>query len=118
MYMQASRENPMLSSQMQDCIQDCLNSHATCVDTAMSAIQQGKSPDHIRLLLDCAEISLTTAHFMIRNSPLQGYVGSACSEVNGQCAEKCLQEGMVDCGNACRAAANSTQQMIKMMAIP
>lgn len=115
--MQKNPENQMLQDQMQDCIQDCLNSHSTCTDGAMSVLNQGGKPDFVRLLLDCAEICQTAAHFMMRDSELQGYVNEACSEVSTRCAERCFLEGMTDCGNACRATANSTEQMVKMMAI-
>lgn len=111
-------QNPQeknVEGQMEDCIQDCLNCHATCLDTATRAIQKGGKPDHIRTLLDCTEICLTAAHFMIRNSPFHGYTCRACAEVCTNCAEACFQMGENDCGNACRACANSCQQMVKMV---
>ena len=112
----SNQSNPVLANQIQDCTQDCLNSHVTCMDTAMSVMQQGGKPDMVRLLLDCAEICQTSAHFMIRDSEVQGYANQACAEISTRCAECCMQEGLTDCGNACRATANSTQQIIKMMA--
>jgi hypothetical protein len=39
--MQKSRAHPdesMLSNQIDNCVQDCLNFHAVCLDTAMSVI--------------------------------------------------------------------------------
>ncbi|HZR44815.1 MAG TPA: four-helix bundle copper-binding protein [Ktedonobacteraceae bacterium] len=105
-----------LIGQMQDCIDDCLNSHNVCLDTAMSLLQQGGQADNVRILLDCSEICLTAAHFMMRNSPLHGYTCQACASVCTHCADLCSQIGQNDCANACNASANSCQQMVKMVA--
>ena len=44
-------DESMLSNQMADCIQDCLNSHAVCLDTAMSLLQKGTNyADPVRIL--------------------------------------------------------------------
>ena len=40
---QQPSDESMLSSQIEDCIQDCLNSHAVCLDTAMSLLQKGNN---------------------------------------------------------------------------
>ena len=40
---QHSSEESPLNSQVEDCIQDCLNSHAVCLDTAMSLLQKGNN---------------------------------------------------------------------------
>jgi aspartokinase-like uncharacterized kinase len=114
---QHSSEESVLSSQMDDCIQDCLNSHAVCLNTAMDVLPKGSTfADPVRIMLDCSELCATTAHFMIRNSPLYGYVCQACAEVCTHCAEICDEIGENDCANACRASATSCQQMVKMTA--
>jgi hypothetical protein len=108
--------NQALEGQMQDCIQDCLNCHAVCTDMASQALQGGKNATYVRTLLDCAEICLTAAHFMLRDSELHGYVCEACARVCTHCADLCFQMGDNDCGEACRACANSCQQIVKMLA--
>ena len=52
---QQPSDESVLSAQMEDCIQDCLNSHAVCLDTAMSLLQKGNNyADPVRILLDCS----------------------------------------------------------------
>ena len=107
-----------LDDQMQDCIQDCLNCHTVCLDTATGALQKGgQHAEHVLLLLDCSDICLTAAHFMLRNSPLHGYVCQACAEVCTRCGEICAQMGENDCANACQACAVSCQQIVKMWVV-
>jgi hypothetical protein len=109
--------NSALEGQMQDCINDCLNCHTVCFDKASQVLQKGgQNADHVRTLQDCAEICLTAAHFMLRNSPLYGYICQACAQVCTHCADMCFQMGETDCANACRACANSCQQIVKMFA--
>ena len=113
----SNSEEQMLNDQMQDCIDDCLNCHTVCLDTAMRMLQKGgEHSSYVISLLDCSEICLTSAHFMLRNSPLYGYTCQACTQICSHCAEMCFQAGENDCGNACRASAESCQQMVKMIA--
>ena len=109
-------DQPMVDDEMQNCIQDCLNCHTVCLDTAMSMMQKSDKADHTRLLLDCAEICLTSAHFMLRNSPFHGNTCQVCATICEHCAEMCFLEGENDCGNACQACAVSCQQMVKIVA--
>ena len=113
---QQPSDESMLSSEMADCIQDCLNSHAVCLDTAMSLLQKGKEyADPVRILLDCSELCATNAHFMMRNSPVYGSLFQPCAQVCNHCAEVCDEIGESDCANACRASAASCEQMAKLI---
>jgi hypothetical protein len=105
-----------LSSQMEDCIQDCLNSHAVCLDTAMSLLQKGNHyVDPVRVLLDCSEVCATNAHFLMRNSPVYGSVLESCAQVCTHCAEMCDEISETDCANACLASATSSEQLAKLI---
>jgi hypothetical protein len=109
-------DESILSSQMEDCIQDCFNSHAVCLDRAMSLLQKGKEyADPVRMLLDCSEVCATNAHFLMRNSPVYGFVLQACAQVCTHCAEVCDELGEPDCANACRASATSSEQLAKLI---
>ena len=49
----------MSQIEIQQCIQDCLNCHATCMRTAEACRQAGgehAKNEHIYMLLDCAEM--------------------------------------------------------------
>jgi hypothetical protein len=113
---QQPSDESILSSQMEDCIQDCLNSHAVCLDTAMSLLQKGNHyADPVRILLDCSEVCATNAHFLMRNSPVSGSVLLPCAQVCNHCAGVCDEIGETDCANACRASATSSEQMAKLI---
>jgi len=113
---QQPSEESMLSSQMEECIQNCFNSHAVCLDTAMNLLQKGNQySDPIRILLDCSEVCAINSHFMMRNSPVYGLVLQACAQVCTHCAGVCDEIGETDCANACRASATSSEQMAKLI---
>lgn len=107
--------NPMIMSQMQNCINDCLNCYNVCTDRAMSALADGKA-NNVTALLDCADICQDAASSMMRRSQLHGYFCNACQAICTHCADVCDRMGDQDCANACRACATSCQQIVKMIA--
>ena len=116
--MQENSGKSMGQVEIQQCIQDCLNCHAVCVRTADACRQAGgdhAKDEHIYVLLDCADMCLTAAHFMQHNSPLYGYACQAAMQVANHCAGECEQMGDDDCANACRNAASSCEQLTKMV---
>lgn len=110
------------NAQMQDCIKNCQECHAVCMETVQHCLEMGgkhAQPDHIRLLLDCAQICQTSADFMLRGSPLHGRTCGLCAEICTQCADDCekLAQGdsmMTKCAEICRRCAESCRQMANM----
>jgi hypothetical protein len=107
-----------LSAEMRKCIDTCDDCRAACLTTATYCLEQGgehAQPDHIRLLLDCAEICATSAGFMLRGSNLHGDVCGVCADVCERCAESCESIGddeqMRACARACRQCAETCRQM-------
>lgn len=106
-------------SDMQQCIDNCLDCHAICLETIPYCLSTGgdhAEPSHIRLLLDCAEICQTCANFMLRASELHQQVCSVCAEVCEQCADDCDRidpndEQMAACAETCRTCAESCRSM-------
>lgn len=103
---------------MQDCIQACQACHNICVETTQHCLQMGGEhtrPEHIRLMLDCAEICQTSANFMLRGSALHAYTCGACAEVCERCAQDCARftddPTMQRCAEACRSCARSCRDM-------
>lgn len=103
---------------MQRCIQDCQTCHQVCIETVTHCLQKGgkhAAPEHIRLLLDCAEICQTSANFMQRNSDLHGRTCGVCAEVCEACARSCDEladdEVMKRCADECRRCAASCREM-------
>jgi Domain of Unknown Function (DUF326) len=107
------------TSQIDQCIQSCLDCHRICLETITHCLLMGgeyASEKRILLLQDCAEICDTNANFMTRNSDLHATICSTCAEVCLRCAEDCEQFGDDDllkaCAKACRRCAEYCQLMV------
>jgi hypothetical protein len=103
---------------MQDCITDCLDCHSVCLSTIAHCLTKGgehASPEHIRLLQDCAQICMTSADFMLRKSPAHQMVCRLCAGICELCAAECARmaddEQMVLCAETCQRCAQSCSEM-------
>lgn len=107
--------------EIQQCIEECLNCHASCTMTAQYALGEGgdkADPGLVGVLLDCAEICQTSANFMLRGSPYHGATCAACAELC-RAAEEALREFADDeqlahCAETCATCAASCEQMAAM----
>jgi len=104
--------------EIQRCISDCMTCHRVCLETIPHALSMGgvhAHPDHIRMLMDCAQICQTSADFMIRGSPLHQRTCGVCAEICDQCANECERIGhdeqMRMCAEVCRRCAEICHQM-------
>ena len=105
-----------MSEDMRTCIDRCLSCYSTCLGSAMTHCLEagGKhtEPAHFRLMLACAEICRTSAHFMLLNTPHHKHTCRECAEICEECANDCERLGnMEDCVRACRACADSCRRM-------
>jgi hypothetical protein len=107
-----------MREQLQQCIKECLNCHSACLAMVTYCLQKGGThaeQNHIRLLLDCAEICQTSENFMLRVSPFHKRTCGICAEICIQCAQDCARFGddaqMQACADTCRRCAESCQQM-------
>lgn len=104
-------------SEMKDCIDNCDDCHSICLETVTWCLEQGgehASPDHVKLLQDCAEICQTSANFMLRQSTHHSLTCRACAEVCERCAEECERmdgDQMQACAEACRRCAQTCRSM-------
>ena len=61
------------SKEMQACIDECLRCYQTCLGMAsnhcLPAGGKHVEPEHFRLMMACAEICRTSAHFMLIGLP-------------------------------------------------
>jgi hypothetical protein len=117
-YTTPASEQMLLTPEMLECIKDCTNCHSICLRTAMHGLHRGgehAQPEHLRLLLDCAEICQTSAHFMLRGSDLHTWTCTVCAEICARCAEACDQftddTQMKACADACHGCADSCRRM-------
>ena len=107
-----------ISAEMRRCIEDCSDCHNICVETAAHCLELGgkhAEAAHVRLLLDCAEICLTSANYMLRGSELHVRTCAVCAEVCDRCADSCEKFGddalMKQCAEICRRCAESCRKM-------
>ena len=106
------------SAEMDRCIEVCQSCHETCVESITHCLHLGGKhiePDHLRTLMDCADICITDAQFMMRNSPLHQEVCAACATVCEACAKSCEalaeERQMQLCADQCRRCAELCRQM-------
>lgn len=106
------------SEQMLVCIQNCQDCHRACLQTLTYCMKQGgrhAEPEHLRLLMDCADICLTSAAFMIRASDLHTHTCAVCAAVCARCADDCADMGddlrMKALADTCRHCAESCAAM-------
>jgi hypothetical protein len=105
---------------MAECIERCLECHKVCIQVIAQCLHKGgehAAPEHIRLLLDCAEICQTSANFMLRGSEHHTQTCGVCADVCEACTEDCERLGdamMKQCAEACRRCAASCSEMARM----
>lgn len=105
-----------LSAEMDECITRCLDCYRTCVSMAMNhCLELGGAhveKAHFTLMMACAEICRTSAHFMLIGSPHHKHTCAECAEICAECADDCERLGDMDeCVAACRACAESCRAM-------
>jgi len=105
-----------ISREMRACIEECLHCYEMCHGMAMThCLEQGGrhvEPHHFRLMMVCAEICRTSAHFMLMNTPHHVETCRECSEICEECARSCAGlDGLGECVEACRRCAESCRRM-------
>jgi hypothetical protein len=106
----------LVNDEMKSCIAECLRCYQMCLSTAVGhCLQIGgqhTEPRHFTLMMACAEICRTSAHFMLLGSELHKLTCRECAEICKQCAADCERVGeMRECVDACRRCAESCQKM-------
>jgi hypothetical protein len=107
-----------LDARMQECIDRCRSCEEICLESVAHCLQKGGQharPDHINLLIACAEICSTSARFMLLGSEHHVRTCEVCAGVCEACAKDCESFGdddmMQRCAEACRRCAESCRQM-------
>lgn len=80
----ASQTEMARTRELQECIRSCGNCYATCLATVQHCLTQGgphADPQHIALLLNCADICQASYNFMLRGSALHKQVCAVCAKV-------------------------------------
>src|SRR5687767_13044652 len=106
----------IINSEMQGCINACSYCHQICIRMAMNHCLElgGKhtAPEHLKLMINCAEICQTCVNFMLSNSPFHHIICQACAKICKACANDCEQIGDMDeCIKACQQCAQKCENM-------
>lgn len=106
-----------MSSEMRQCIDDCLSCASVCTETLRHCLMMGgkhTEAQHVTIMLDCAEICQTSANFMLRQSAAHVETCGTCAAVCRACEESCRQIGgevMLRCADECAKCAESCERM-------
>jgi hypothetical protein len=100
-----------LSHRTHDIVAALMQCHTHCSMTASTTLLEGEgddSPQHIRLVLDAAAISLATADALSRKSQFQSQFALLCADICETCAQTCEKHpATAECAKACRAASKA-----------
>jgi hypothetical protein len=105
-----------LSDETRATIEACLECHNICYAMLMThCIETGGAhvrPQHVRLMMDCADICAAAANAMARKSQFHRQLCALCAEVCEACADDCEKlDGMEACVKTCRLCAQACRHM-------
>lgn len=107
-----------MSREMRQAIESASNCYQVCKQTIVHCLQEGGKhvePDHMKTMMDCAEICQVSTSFMLTNSRWHGQVCGICAEICEACEESCRQfpgdQMMQQCADACRRCAEDCRRM-------
>jgi hypothetical protein len=111
------RDSDSQHGDMEACIDLCSACHRACLSAAAWCLTKGgkhANAEHVRVLLDCAEICATSASFMLRHSAHHHATCGVCAIVCHACAESCEKldgDEMKRCAEVCQRCAASCEKM-------
>jgi hypothetical protein len=106
-----------MNDRMQECVDLCRGCQDLCLESIGHCLELGgkhATPEHIRMLMACADICDTSARFMLLGSSYHVRTCGICAEICEACAKDCEQfddDMMRRCADACRRCAESCRQM-------
>jgi hypothetical protein len=112
----AMQKTSALSDAMKQCVEDCQQCAAECLETAMHhCLESGgrhTEPEHFRLMINCADLCQTAANFILSRSTFHESLCVLCAVVCDTCAQSCEQiGGMEHCVEMCHRCAGSCREM-------
>jgi hypothetical protein len=109
----------LMSDEVRECVQDCLDCFRTCNETIIRCMNMGgrhTESEHLNLIMDCARICNTNAEFMLRNSTYYPQTCGITADICDECADTCDrfdEDFMKDCASVCRRCAESCREMAR-----
>lgn len=105
-----------LDAEMSKCVEECLRCYSVCLSMAMNhCLEAGGEhveKQHFTLMMACAEMCRTSAHFMLIGSSHHKHTCRECAEICTECADDCERVGDTEeCVQACRRCAETCRAM-------
>jgi hypothetical protein len=103
----------------QDAIRNTQDCEAICVQTVQYCLEVGGAhaeTAHLRHLQDCADVCEATTKILVRGSPHNAELATACANLCDLCAASCekyLGDAQIKaCANQCRLCAAACRQVV------
>ncbi len=104
---------------MEEAIRNSLDCYRICEETIAYCLKMGGryvEPDHVQIVVDCAQMCNLHASFMIRNSNFAGRTAELCADICEKCAASCEAVDPEDtqlktCAEMCRKCAASCRKV-------
>jgi hypothetical protein len=109
----------LMSEEVRECIQDCLDCFRTCNQTLLRCLSMGGKHaklEHVNLIMDCARICNTNVDFMLRNSAYYPQSCGLTADICDECSDVCerFEDGfMKECALVCSRCAESCREMAR-----
>jgi hypothetical protein len=96
-----------------DCYSSCSQTLIYCLDAGGELAE----PDHLRVLIDCAEICQCSQNSLLRRSKLSQLLATVAIEACEKCAESCRaldgsDDQLDSCADTCLQCAESCRELV------
>lgn len=99
-------------------VYETLDCYHVCTETIQHCIEMGgkhAEPKHLNLMMDCAQVCLTMANFIMRDSEYCRKLAPLCAEICEVCAASCAslgdEAGMQRCVDSCKTCAQTCKSI-------
>lgn len=103
-----------INTDMQKCIDSCVESYSCCEQTITHCLKQGGQYADMAImgpLMDCVDVARACADMVMRQSPLVMEMAATCARVAEMCAEACMtmssDSTMKRCAGICRTCTET-----------
>jgi hypothetical protein len=105
-----------IDPELRQCIEECLRCYQLCLsEVSLHCLPAGgrhAEPEHVRLMLACAETCRASAHVMLLGTGEHRRTCAACAALCEACAGSCDAVGqMQECAEVCRRCAEHCRRM-------
>jgi hypothetical protein len=109
-----------ISTDVRHCVEAFSDCYTSCTETLTYCLDVGGAladPEHLRLLIDCAEICQTGQNTLLRGSGLSQLLATVGAEACEKCADSCRaldgsDEQLESCAEMCLHCAGTCRELV------